>query len=54
MSLPFEVYCLPCYLDYDAEMRDQNLQSVRNCFLRIMNDENGISELMRFHLDQGI
>ncbi|HPQ50163.1 MAG: TerD family protein [Alphaproteobacteria bacterium] len=52
MSLPFEVYRLAFVISiYDAEMRDQNLQSVRNCFLRIMNDENGI-ELMRFNLDQ--
>lgn len=36
---------------YEAELRNQTLTSVRNCFLRIVNDETGI-ELMRFNLDE--
>lgn len=52
MSLPFEVSRLAFVISiYDAEMRAHTFQSVRNCFLRIVNDENGI-ELMRFNLDQ--
>ncbi len=52
MALPFEVYRIAFVISiYDSEMRNQTFQSVRNCFLRIMNDENGI-ELMRFNLDQ--
>ncbi|MDD3020144.1 MAG: TerD family protein [Alphaproteobacteria bacterium] len=52
MSLPFELTRVAFVISiYEAEMRNQTFQSVRNCFLRIMNDENGI-ELMRFNLDQ--
>ncbi|HOO50278.1 MAG TPA: TerD family protein [Alphaproteobacteria bacterium] len=52
MSLPFEVYRIAFVISiYDADAREQTFQSVRNCFLRILNDENGI-ELMRFNLDQ--
>ncbi len=52
MSLPFEVYRLAFVISiYEADVKEQTFQSVRNCFLRIMNDENGI-ELMRFNLDQ--
>ncbi|MDY0029700.1 MAG: TerD family protein [Pseudobdellovibrionaceae bacterium] len=52
MSLPFEVYRLAFVISiYDAEVKEQTFQSVRNCFLRVLNDENGI-ELMRFNLDQ--
>lgn len=52
MRLPFEVYRIAFVVSiYDADMRQHNFQGVRNCFLRIVNDENGI-EMMRFNLDQ--
>lgn len=52
MTLPFEVTRLAFVISiYDADMRAQNFQSVRNSFLRIVNDENGL-ELMRFNLDK--
>lgn len=52
MSLPFEVSRIVFVISiYDAETRNHSLQSVRNSFLRVVNDENGI-ELMRFNLDQ--
>ncbi len=52
MSLPFEVYRVAFVISiYEADVRNQTFQSVRNCFLRIVNDENGL-ELMRFELDQ--
>lgn len=52
MSLSFEVLKIPFVISiYDAAVKRQNFQSVRNCFLRIINDETGI-ELMRFHLDK--
>ncbi len=35
---------------YEADLRNQSFQGVRNLFLRIVNDETGI-ELMRFSLD---
>lgn len=52
MALPYEVSRVPFVISiYDAGVRKQNFQSVRNSFLRIVNDETGI-ELMRFNLDQ--
>ncbi|HNQ91572.1 MAG TPA: TerD family protein [Alphaproteobacteria bacterium] len=52
MSLPFEVNRVAFVISiYEADTRNHNFQSVRNIFLRVVNDENGI-ELMRFNLDQ--
>ena len=52
MALPYEVVRVPFVISiYEADVRKQNFQSVRNCFLRIINDETGI-ELMRFNLDK--
>jgi tellurium resistance protein TerD len=51
MGLPFEIMKIAFVVSiYDAAMRDQSFKSVRNCFLRIVNQETGI-ELMRFNLD---
>lgn len=51
-SLPFEITRVAFVISiYEAELRKQSFNSVRNCFLRIVNDETGI-ELMRFNLDQ--
>lgn len=52
MALPYEVSRVQFVISiYDAAMKKQNFSSVRNCFLRIVNDETGI-ELMRFNLDK--
>jgi tellurium resistance protein TerD len=52
ISLPFEVSKAVFVISiYDAALREQTFNNVRNCFLRIVNAENKI-ELMRFNLDQ--
>lgn len=52
MALPFEIISLSFVISiYDAGVRGHTFKSVRNCFLRISNEETGI-ELMRFHLDK--
>ncbi len=52
MSLPFDVISLAFVISiYDAGVREHSFKSVRNCFLRISNQETGI-ELMRFNLDK--
>jgi len=49
--LPYEIFRVAFTISiYEAELRNQTFQGVRNVFLRIVNDETGI-ELMRFNLD---
>lgn len=51
-KVPYEVFRVFFVISiYEAELKKQSFRSVRNCFLRIVNDETGI-ELMRFNLDQ--
>lgn len=51
-KIPYEVYRIFFVISiYEAELKRQNFESVRNSFLRIINEETGI-ELMRFNLDQ--
>ena len=52
MRLPFEVTKMVFVISiYDAAVRNHTFKSVRNCFLRISNEETGL-ELMRFNLDK--
>lgn len=52
ISLPFDVISIAFVISiYDAGVREQSFKGVRNCFLRISNEETGI-ELMRFNLDK--
>ncbi len=52
MKLPFDVISLSFVISiYDAGVREHSFKNVRNCFLRISNEETGI-ELMRFNLDK--
>lgn len=49
--VPYEVARIAFTISiYEADIKNQTFQSVRNLFLRIVNDETGI-ELMRFNLD---
>ena len=51
-KIPYEVYRIYFVISiYEAEIKKQSFKSVRNSFLRIVNEETGI-ELMRFNLDQ--
>lgn len=51
-KIPYEVYRIYFVISiYEAELKKQSFKSVRNSFLRIINEETGI-ELMRFNLDQ--
>lgn len=51
-KIPYEVYRIYFVISiYEAELKRQSFKSVRNSFLRIVNEETGI-ELMRFNLDQ--
>jgi tellurium resistance protein TerD len=51
-KIPYEVYRIFFVISiYEAELKRQSFASVRNSFLRIINEETGI-ELMRFNLDQ--
>lgn len=51
-KIPYEVYRIYFVISiYEAELKKQSFKSVRNSFLRIVNEETGI-ELMRFNLDQ--
>lgn len=51
-KIPYEVYRIFFVISiYEAELKGQSFASVRNSFLRIINEETGI-ELMRFNLDQ--
>jgi tellurium resistance protein TerD len=51
MLLPFDVRKVAFSISiYEAPERGHSFRSVRNCFLRIVNEETGI-ELMRFNLD---
>lgn len=51
-KIPYEVYRVFFVISiYEAELKRQSFASVRNSFLRIINEETGI-ELMRFNLDQ--
>lgn len=50
-NMPFDVAQVEFVISiYEAEIKNQNFRSVRNCFLRIVNEETGM-ELMRFNLD---
>lgn len=50
--LPYEIAKVTFVISiYEADLKRQTFQSVRNLFLRIVNDETGI-ELMRFNLDE--
>lgn len=51
MGVPFEISKIAFVVSiYDAAMRNHTFKNVRNCFLRIVNQEIGV-ELMRFSLD---
>ena len=51
-NIPYEVFRVYFVISiYEADLKKQSFKSVRNSFLRIVNDETGI-ELMRFNLDQ--
>lgn len=51
-KIPYEVYRIFFVISiYEADLKGQSFKSVRNSFLRIVNEETGI-ELMRFNLDQ--
>lgn len=51
-QIPFDVFRVFFVISiYEADLKKQSFASVRNTFLRIMNEETGI-ELMRFNLDQ--
>lgn len=51
-QIPYEVYRIFFVISiYEADLKRQSFKSVRNCFLRIVNEETGI-ELLRFNLDQ--
>lgn len=51
-ALPYEIGRVVFVISiYEAELRRLSFKSVRNCFLRIVNEETG-TELMRFNLDQ--
>jgi tellurium resistance protein TerD len=51
-KIPYEVYRVFFVISiYEAELKKQSFKSIRNSFLRIINEETGI-ELMRFNLDQ--
>ena len=51
MALPFDIRKVAFVVSiYEAPERGHSFRSVRNCFLRIVNEETGI-ELMRFNLD---
>lgn len=50
--IPYEIYRIYFIISiYEADLKGQSFKSVRNSFLRIINEETGI-ELMRFNLDQ--
>jgi tellurium resistance protein TerD len=50
--VPYEVFRIYFVISiYEADLKKQSFKSVRNSFLRVVNDETGI-ELMRFNLDQ--
>lgn len=50
--IPYEIYRIYFIISiYEADLKAQSFKSVRNSFLRIINEETGI-ELMRFNLDQ--
>lgn len=52
LRLPFDIYRAVFVVSiYDAAMRNQSFQNVRNCFLRITNLDNG-TEMLRFYLDK--
>lgn len=51
-QIPYDVFRIFFVISiYEADLKKQSFVSVRNTFLRIMNEETGI-ELMRFNLDQ--
>jgi len=51
-KVPYEVFRLYFVISiYEAELKKHGFRSVRNFFLRLINEETGI-ELMRFNLDQ--
>ncbi len=51
-ALPYEVERLAFVLSiYEADTKGHDFKSVRNCFLRLANDESN-TELLRIHLDQ--
>lgn len=51
-KIPYEVFRVYFVISiYEADLKRQSFKSVRNSFLRIVNEETGI-ELMRFNLDQ--
>ncbi len=51
-KVPYEVFRIYFVISiYEADLKRQSFRSVRNSFLRIVNEETGI-ELMRFNLDQ--
>lgn len=51
-DVPFDVSRIAFAISiYEADLREQTFQSVRNLFLRIVNHDTGM-ELMRFNLDK--
>ena len=52
LSLPFEVQRAVFSISiYDAAMRNHTFKNVRNCYLRIVNQDTD-NEMMRFYLDK--
>jgi tellurium resistance protein TerD len=50
-GLPYDIVKIAFVISiYDAAIREHTFQNVRNCFLRLANEDTGI-ELMRFVLD---
>jgi tellurium resistance protein TerD len=51
-EIPYEISRVMFVISiYEADLKEQSFRSVRNLFLRIVNEETGI-ELMRFNLDK--
>lgn len=51
-ALPFDIERVVFVISiYEADTKGHDFKSIRNCFLRLANDESNI-ELLRIHLDQ--
>lgn len=52
--VPYEVFRIYFVISiYEAEIKNHSFKNVRNCFLRILNEETG-KELLRFNLDDDL